>query len=93
MRPVVKFRDISKTVLDSVQIEGPREADSADKDDDSDSDLDNEDSDEVDKDRTSAMSENTLPQHLTFEIDADIDIDSPTLWDMVSTEPVVQKPA
>ena len=77
-RPVVKFRNIEKNVLQAVQSE---------QDDAEDKSLSDSDSDDDDTDSEADIHDKRPPPRaLTFEIDPDVDITSQALRDMISTD-------
>ena len=85
-RPVVKFRNINPDVLKEVQ------------EDETDSEL-GSGSDSEESDTESALpsqatvSSSRQPKLLDFEVDIDVDLNSPFLRDLVSDEPVVSEEA
>ncbi|KAK0443131.1 uncharacterized protein EV420DRAFT_1577094 [Desarmillaria tabescens] len=85
-RPAVKFREIQKDVLEKIQSNTKKSGTSEESDAESETDDDSDDDDD-------AVSGNTTveaPREKEFKIDPDIDLASPSLLDLVSSEPVVE---
>jgi hypothetical protein len=89
-RPVVKFRSLDEATLQDIQTCGtdddPNDVDVEDEDE-SDDDSD----DEMEPDPVADCASPTRLEPVAFQVDADINIDSKGLKDMVSVDAVVRE--